>query len=56
MGARNLVGIGLLYRPARLLRLAGRYDNSVSSHIDCSIISALISNAVGCESCDVAWI
>ncbi len=29
MGAKNRVGIGLSYRPARLHRLAGRYDNAV---------------------------
>jgi hypothetical protein len=38
-GARNRVGIGLSYRPARLHRLAGQYDNSVPSRflapIDC---------------------
>ncbi len=30
-GARNRVGIGLLYRAAKLHRLAGLYDNSVPS-------------------------
>jgi hypothetical protein len=29
MGAKNKVGIGVLYLPARLLRLARRYNNSV---------------------------
>jgi hypothetical protein len=26
---RNRVGIGLWYRPAKLYRLAGRYDNPI---------------------------
>jgi hypothetical protein len=42
--ARNRVGIGLLYQPARLHRQAGRYDNSVPTRflvpIDCSKIPA----------------
>ncbi len=35
MGARNRVGKGLSYRPARLHRLASRYDNSFPSPIYC---------------------
>jgi hypothetical protein len=31
MGAKNRIGIGFSYRPARLYRLVGRYDNSISS-------------------------
>ena len=48
MGARNRIGIGLSYRPARLHRLAGRYDNAVPTRflapIDCSKIRAQIWN------------
>ncbi len=35
-GQEPIVGIGLLYRPARLHWLAGRYDNSVLIPLDCS--------------------
>ncbi len=45
MGAGNQVGIVLLYRPTRLHRLVGRYDNWVPlrfpAPIDCSKIPAL---------------
>jgi hypothetical protein len=48
MWARNRVGIGLSYWPARLHRLAGRYDNAVPTrflaHIDCSKTPAQIWN------------
>jgi hypothetical protein len=46
MGARNRVGTGLSYWPARLHRLAGRYNNLVPTRflapIDCSKIAAQV--------------
>jgi hypothetical protein len=62
MGARNRVGIGLSYRPARdcifkLRRsLAGRHDNSVPPRflapIDCFKIRAQASSSGGVLACN----
>ncbi len=41
IGARNRVRVGLKYTPARLRRLAGRYDNTVPIvPVDCPKIQA----------------